>query len=644
MAPAKPSSRQAVPASSGKTGNSDHYPVISIVIPSYNQGTFLKQTLQSLLSQNYPSLQLIVIDGNSSDKSKAILQEHDAALDYWISEPDKGQSDALNKGFARARGKIYGWLNSDDTLQPDSLFQVAAAFADTREQMVMASHYRLIDQDGHFCQRKENRWQGRKDLIRYWRHSGMTINQPSVFFRASLFKQVNALFDTTLEYGMDYDLWLQLSKQADIRIIAGCWANYRLHGASKTGQGFARFIPEWNRISRRYQGSWFSLARYRHGADFLLWTARNTGHEPVIVQQGAAVNGSPQPVASAQPLVTVIISNYNYGRFLETAIDSVLAQTYNNLEIIAVDDGSTDTSRNVLRRYQDRITVIFQKNKGQAAAFNTAFRACSGEIICFLDADDCWQENKVAETVKKFRQEPCGTVFHDLTLLFNRSAVGQPDSPGQEQPILYSSLHKKTLIGGFLYPGFLTANSAVNFIPSSGMAISRTIGERIFPLHETGWQICADTQLAYAAACFARVGIITIPLGFYRIHGRNQYTSLQKGKPERIQVLDLVNKQRCQLKFQELSKGLAAPLVSPLANYLVLRRWLFLAAPLRPGLIRRLLQENISFFINTDTVYYKKTAMVKFFLLDLMVFFFLLFRIPCKRLRMRRIYHTEFKP
>jgi glycosyltransferase involved in cell wall biosynthesis len=618
-----------------RPGDREAYPLISIVIPSFNQGNYLEATLNSLFSQKYPRLDCIVIDGGSTDNTLALLDTYDSMLACRISEPDRGQADALNKGFARAKGEILGWLNSDDTLEPGSLFRIAAAFNDHGRQIVMASHYRLIDAAGHFLQRKENSYHNRTKLIRYWQNNGMSINQPSVFFRADLFNRVRAVFDPNLHYAMDYDLWLQLSQQAGFTVIPDCWANYRLHGASKTGQGFSRFFPEWNRVSRKYRGSWLSLQPYLHLTDFLFWTAKNTGKEPLLIQQDSTAEptGFTRLTNEENPLVSVIISNYNYGRFLESALNSALEQTYQQLEVIVVDDGSTDDSQQVLSRFQDRITVLFQENSGQAAAFNAAFRKCCGEIICFLDADDCWQQNKVAEIVKKFREQCWGTVFHDLTVEYTDTSKRQR---------LYSELNKKSLIGGFLYPGFLLGNAVVNFIPSSGMSITRTLAKRIFPLHEQGWQICADTQIAFAAACFAPMGIIDQPLAIYRIHGRNQYSSLQGEKSEQAQVLDLINKQLCLLKFKDLSREMKEELISPMSNFLVLRRWLWMTAPLSMGLLTDLWKKNIYFFKNNPEVYYKKTAIVKFILLDTIIFLFLLLKIPCRRSRLRTIFFTDF--
>ncbi len=614
-------------------------PAISIIIPSRNQGQFLEETIQSLLCQEYPGLECIIIDGASSDNSLEIIEKYKSSLAFHISEPDSGQSDALNRGFARARGEIFGWLNSDDTLQPGSLAEVAAAFTNNDIQIAMASHYRIIDADSTLCQIRENRYSNRQRLIRYWRDQGMTINQPSVFFRAELFHRVNASFALDLQYAMDYDLWLQLTRSADIITVPGCWANYRVHGASKTGTGFRNFIPEWNRVSRKYLGSWLTPQPYCHWMDFFLCLAENCGKEGALLPDTAHTSTTLSNLTvSKAPLVSVLISNYNYGHFLSTAINSVLNQTYHNLELIVVDDGSLDGSREILDQYRDTITVIFQENRGQAAAFNAGFKKCHGEIICFLDADDYWQDNKVMETVAAFHRQKRGMVFHDLFM----DQELRTDRGTAAVPRLYSNLKKNALIGGSLYPDFLTTSAAVNFMPTSAMAISKQVAEQIFPLHEQGWKICADTQIACCAACFAPIGIINKPLGSYRLHSGNCYSNEQVAQSEHTRVLDLINKKLCQLKLNELAGGTIENPPSPMSNYLVLRRWLFMTAPLNLQLLRELFRANTDYFTSNKHVYYRKTARIKFICLDIAVTAALLARIPCKKQRLRALYFSQF--
>lgn len=255
-----------------RVNNDMTIPKISIVMPSYNQGAFLEAAILSVLDQDYPKLELIVIDGGSTDGSISILENHADRI-CWSSENDEGQSDALNKGFKIITGDIVGWLNSDDTYQPNAFKQVAKAFSDHSVEIAMCREFGLMDADGVVFDQKENSFKNHQTLVRYWTTGGLTINQPSVFFRRELISKFDPVLDSELHYAMDYDLWLRLTLEHDIHVVDGYWANYRFHDSSKSGLGFDDFLPEWYAVSKRYWGrkhsktwwsNWFHRQVYHH--------------------------------------------------------------------------------------------------------------------------------------------------------------------------------------------------------------------------------------------------------------------------------------------------------------------------------------------------------------------------------------------
>ena len=128
--------------------NAQNWPAISVIVPSYNQGRFVRQTLDSILEQGYPNLELIVMDGGSDDETVDILEEYSPHLSHWVSEPDNGQSHAINKGFAVATGSLVGWLNSDDLYLPKSMFQTASYMLEHPDCDVVFSDYVFIDESG----------------------------------------------------------------------------------------------------------------------------------------------------------------------------------------------------------------------------------------------------------------------------------------------------------------------------------------------------------------------------------------------------------------------------------------------------------------------------------------------------------------
>jgi len=233
-------------------------PKISIITPSYNQALYLEQSIQSVLSQEYPDLEYIIVDGDSKDGSVDVISKYNSSITWWVSEPDKGQSDALNKGFARATGDIIGWLNSDDTYQPGTLAKVAEIFKDDSITIAMSEYFGFMNDAGAIYDYKINKYIDHKTLIRYWETNGMTINQPCVFFRRELIKTMCPVLDVSLNYAMDYDLWLRLCSVKPFHVVPGHWANYRFHDESKSGKGFDSFYLEWRLVSRRYWGRQYS--------------------------------------------------------------------------------------------------------------------------------------------------------------------------------------------------------------------------------------------------------------------------------------------------------------------------------------------------------------------------------------------------
>lgn len=206
------------------------------------------------------------------------------------------------------------------------------------------------------------------------------------------------------------------------------------------------------------------------------------------------------------PLVSVIIGNYNYGHFIAEAIDSVLQQTYRHFELIVVDDGSTDGSREVIRAYGENLTAIFQPNGGQGAAFNTGITQAQGEIVCFLDADDYYHPDKLSKIVAAFRDHP-----QWVQISHGRIAV---DRQGNHVG-LGSKTHNQGDVSQLLLQWGRYAMAI-----TSALAYRRQVLERVLPIPTTRSE-AADTYLTAVVPFYGEVGCINEPLMFYRIHGNN---------------------------------------------------------------------------------------------------------------------------
>jgi glycosyltransferase involved in cell wall biosynthesis len=228
-------------------------PLVTIVTPSFNQAPYLEETIQSVFNQTYPNIEYIIMDGGSTDGSAEIIKSHQKKLAYWVSEKDRGQTDAINKGFAKAKGEILGWINSDDTLQPNAVEEAVQFLQDNLDTGLVYGDTNYIDEKGRVIGRFPA---AQTDLPRL-RRGYVHIPQQASFFRKSIWDQVSPL-DPEFFFAMDYDLWVRIARKAEIHYLPRLWANFRLHRGAKTIDADDRCWPEMLKVHYRDGGSWFS--------------------------------------------------------------------------------------------------------------------------------------------------------------------------------------------------------------------------------------------------------------------------------------------------------------------------------------------------------------------------------------------------
>jgi len=220
-------------------------PRISIVTPSYDQADFLERTILSVLSQGYPHLEYIIIDGGSKDGSVDIIRKYDARLAFWVSEPDRGQADAIRKGFERATGDVVGWLNSDDMYLPGALLRVAEGYRKNPQGALFYGDYIKVDEkDRCIAVRQKTSFDYRIVL-----HAYEIPIQPASFFDRRSYLAVGGI-DTRFHYTMDHDLILRLARRGTVHHVGGYLSAFRLHSSSKTmtvGKGY-RFPEEAEQV------------------------------------------------------------------------------------------------------------------------------------------------------------------------------------------------------------------------------------------------------------------------------------------------------------------------------------------------------------------------------------------------------------
>jgi glycosyltransferase involved in cell wall biosynthesis len=227
------------------------WPRISIVTPSYNQGRFIEETIRSVLLQGYPNLEYIIIDGGSDSSTIRLIEKYSEWLRYFVSEPDRGQSDAINKGFGRSTGDLLVWINSDDVLLPGTFEAVAKAARDYREPLVVAGKSEYRDASGtRLLYDVVQIPRTHSDLFKFG--CGCYFPQPSTFFTRAAFSQSGNL-DEGLHYAMDLDLWFRLLKRSRVVMIDERLSWMRQHADAKTSRDTFCALDEIEQVFGRYR-------------------------------------------------------------------------------------------------------------------------------------------------------------------------------------------------------------------------------------------------------------------------------------------------------------------------------------------------------------------------------------------------------
>ena len=224
----------------------DPRPLVTIVTPSYNQGEYITETIESVLGQDYPRIEYVVMDGGSTDRTLDILRRYDGRL-RWVSQKDDGQSDAIHRGFSEARGEIIAWLNSDDLYTPGAVSRAVEALVSAPEAGFVYGRADFIDREG--------RPRG-SHIYRQWDYDELVdrrnfIPQPATFFRHSAYEAIGGLA-LDLHYVMDYDLWIRLGREFPVTQVPDVLARIRLFPDTKTASGGLARIDEVRRMIARH--------------------------------------------------------------------------------------------------------------------------------------------------------------------------------------------------------------------------------------------------------------------------------------------------------------------------------------------------------------------------------------------------------
>lgn len=265
--------------------DSSEWPRISIVTPSYNQGQFIEETIRSVLLQGYPNLEYIIIDGGSTDDSVKIIRKYEPWLTHWVSKPDNGQTDAIQKGFDLITGVVWNWLNSDDLLEPNALQVIISAYLSNNSATIYSGNLIVFGNETTMYSHPKC-FQKLSELICIWEK--WSTPQPAVFLSSSACREVNGL-NASLRYAMDYDLYLRIAQLTSFTVydVSASIARFRLHPLSKTSSQAVAFKREILQVFDRFASQYQSLlpkkwrkSRERYNYHLALDSARKlTSHQ-----------------------------------------------------------------------------------------------------------------------------------------------------------------------------------------------------------------------------------------------------------------------------------------------------------------------------------------------------------------------------
>lgn len=263
--PASPPGRSGWPWSESseslpeRMSDGSSWPRLSVVMPSFNQAQFLDESIRSVLLQGYPNIEFIIIDGGSTDGTVDVIKKYEPWLAYWVSEGDRGQSHAINKGIGRATGEILFWLNSDDLCLPGAFVRAAEAFHMHPDRRLVIGQARLINERGEVIGELRSQFTSWEELVTNPRNS---VRQISTFFKRSLFDEFG-LIDESLHIAMDTELLVRFTRLHAPLVIDDYLAAYRVQPNAKTSTQLVRGYEESDHTRGKYLAGRSLAARYR---------------------------------------------------------------------------------------------------------------------------------------------------------------------------------------------------------------------------------------------------------------------------------------------------------------------------------------------------------------------------------------------
>lgn len=225
-----------------------NYPKITVVTANYNQSNYLEQTIQSVISQDYPNLEYIIIDGGSTDRSVNIIKKYESRLAYWVSEKDSGLYHALQKGFEKSTGEIMGWLNSDDLLHPKSLFVIANIFSNNKSISWIQGHPTVFDETGMTVLNRKAIDSKYFFYLQQYKYKGSFIQQESTYWRRELWQKAGSYITQEYKYAGDFELWMRYYQYAALHCTKAMIGGFRVRSSQLSRVHYHAYLEECDSI------------------------------------------------------------------------------------------------------------------------------------------------------------------------------------------------------------------------------------------------------------------------------------------------------------------------------------------------------------------------------------------------------------
>ena len=385
------SQRSNIPTRSPNIIVRENLPKISIITPSFNHVNFLEECIDSILSQKYPNLEYIIMDGGSNDGSVEIIKKYEKYLSYWQSQPDRGHYAAVNQGFIKSTGQIMAWLNSDDKYHPDAFFKVAAVFTNRQDIQWLMGKPTLWDEQGsiitvHQIPQDVPKWSRNYILSKKWLLEQKWIQQESIFWHRSLWQKAGSCLSNNERLAGDFELWLRFSRYAQLFVVDELIGGFRKHETNRSKLFFEEYLLEVEQLLNQEQ---MLIDRGEY-------TNPLPAPEPITIS-AAEITAVKNNMLLKQPKfkVSAIISTYNSEKYIRGCLQDLVDQTLykqGELEIVIVDSNSQENEQSIIKEFQAKYqNIVYERTPEREtlyAAWNRAIKMSKGRYITNANTDD----------------------------------------------------------------------------------------------------------------------------------------------------------------------------------------------------------------------------------------------------------------